>query len=624
MVSNVDDIELTGKSKDLISENISYLQKIFPEVFTEEKIDFEKLKILLGENIDDSNEKYSFTWSGKAQAIKISQKQSAGTLRPCRQESKNWDTTQNLYIEGDNLEVLKLLQKGYCNRIKVIYIDPPFNTGKDFIYPDNQENYFRISSQLNKSEGEKNIAGVKPITNPKNSGRFHSNWLNMMYPRLKLAKNLLTADGLIFISINDNEYANLKKICDEIFGEENFIENYIWEHTFRPYASSKINRKNSEYVLCYAKSKKNIKKLIGEKFVSEGLFSLTDNSVKKNSLCFSSNVVKTFLDDGIYQKGDKGICYLEDNIEVKDNTVINEFSLSGSFIWNQNYLDEQIKNNTEIIIPNESFVPYTTSQTVSQSPKKIIPRDKVGDIFKANAEIEALFGSKVFDYPKPSSLIKYLISYLDDKNFIVLDFFSGSATVADAVFKLNFEDNGERNFILVQIPEQTNEDSNAFKLGYENICEIGKERIYRAGNKIVEESGNKDLDIGFKVFKLDSSNLKKWDSDYDWSCESLTTDILKEDRSDEDLIYEIMLKYGVDLTFPVEKRGNVYSVGSGALVMCLEKNVTKEITDEILKFTKNHSSSRVVFRDDGFNGDNDKTHIKEILKRNNISCFITI
>ena len=624
MVSNMDDIELTGKSKDMISENISYLQKIFPEVFTEEKIDFEKLKILLGENIDDSNEKYSFTWSGKAQAIKISQKQSAGTLRPCRQESKNWDTTQNLYIEGDNLEVLKLLQKGYCNRIKVIYIDPPFNTGKDFIYPDNLENYFRISSQLNKSEGEKNIAGVKPITNPKNSTRFHSNWLNMMYPRLKLAKNLLTEDGLIFISINDNEYDNLKKICDEIFGEENFIENYIWEHTFRPYASSKINRKNSEYVLCYAKSKKNIKKLIGEKFVSEGLFSLTDNSVKKNSLHFSSNVVKTFLDDGIYQKGDKGICYLEDDVEVKDNTVINEFSLSGSFIWNQDYLDEQIKNNTEIIIPNESFVPYTTSQTLSQSPKKIIPRDKVGDIFKANAEIEALFGSKVFDYPKPSSLIKYLISYLDDKNFIVLDFFSGSATVADAVFKLNFEDNGERNFILVQIPEQTHEDSNAFKLGYENICEIGKERIYRAGNKIVEESGNKDLDIGFKVFKLDSSNLKKWDSDYDGSCESLTTDILKEDRSNEDLIYEIMLKCGVDLTLPVEKRGNVYSVGSEALVMCLEKNVTKEITDEILKFTKNHSSSRVVFRDDGFNGDNDKTHIKEILKRNNISCFITI
>ena len=214
------------------------------------------------------------------------------------------------------------------------------------------------------------------------------------------------------------------------------------------------------------------------------------------------------MDDGIYQKGDKGICYLEDDVEVKDNTVINEFSLSGSFIWDQNYLDEQIKNNTEIIIPNESFVPYTTSQTVIQSPKKIIPQDKVGDIFKANAEIEALFGSKVFDYPKPSSLIKYLISYIDDKNFIVLDFFSGSATVADAVFKLNLEDNGERNFILVQIPEQTNEDSNAFKLGYENICEIGKERIYRAGNKIVEESGNKDLDIGFKVFKLDSSNLK--------------------------------------------------------------------------------------------------------------------
>lgn len=621
MVSNVDDIELSGKSKDMISENISYLQKIFPEVFTEEKIDFEKLKILLGGNTDDSNEKYSFTWSGKTQAIKISQKQSAGTLRPCRQESKNWDTTQNLYIEGDNLEVLKLLQKGYCNRIKVIYIDPPFNTGKDFIYPDNLENYFRISGQLNKSEKEKNISGVKVITNPKISARFHSNWLNMMYPRLKLARNLLTEDGLIFISINDNEYDNLKKICDEIFGEKNFIENYIWEHTFRPY-TSKINRKNAEYVLCYAKFKKNIKKLIGEKFVSEGLFSLTDNSVKKNSLRFSSSVVKTFLDDGIYQKGDKGICYLEDDVEVKDNIVINEFSLSGSFIWNQDYLDEQIKNNTEIIITNESFVPYTTSQTVIQSPKKIIPQDKVGDISKANAEIEELFESKVFDYPKPSSLIKYLMSYLDDKKFIVLDFFSGCATVADAVFKLNFEDNGNRKFILVQIPEQTNEDSNAFKLGYENICEIGKERICRAGDKIVEESGNKDLDIGFKVFKLDSSNLKKWDPDYDGSCESLTTDILKEGRSDEDLIYEIMLKYGVDLTIPIEKHNNIYSIGFGTLVICLDDNITKEIANDIIDLTKDSSTSRIVFKDSSFKSDEDKTNIKEIL--NYIDEFITI
>lgn len=230
----------------------------------------------------------------------------------------------------------------------------------------------------------------------------------------------------------------------------------------------------------------------------------------------------------------------------------------------------------------------------------------------------------MFDYPKPSSLIKYLISYLDDKKFTVLDFFSGSATVADAVFKLNFEDNGNRNFILVQIPEQTDDDSNAFKSGYKNICEIGKQRICRAGDKIVEQSGNKGLDIGFKVFKLDSSNLKKWDLDYECSCESLTADILKESRSDEDLIYEIMLKCGVDLTLPVKKRGNVYSVSSGDLVICLEKKVTEEITGEILKFTKNHSSSRVVFKEDGFNSDADKTQIKEILKRNNISCFICL
>ena len=447
----------------------------------------------------------------------------------------------------------------------------------------------------------------------------------MMYPRLKLARNLLSQDGLIFISIDDNEQDILKKLCDDIFGEENFIENYIWENTFRPDNSSKINRKNSEFVLWYAKFKKNIQQLIGGKSVSDGLPSLTKNSMKKTTLHFNPNVVKTFLDDGIYVKGDKGSYYLEDDVEVKDNIIINEFSLTGRVIWGQEYLDKQIDNGTEIIIKNESFVPYTKkSEPTIQSPNKIIPNNKVGDVLKANAERDALFEDKIFDYPKPTSLIKYLISYIDEKNFTVLDFFSGSATSADSVMKLNNQDDGTRNFIMVQIPEFTDEKSKAYKAGYKNICEIGKERIRRAGDKILDESNNKDLDIGFKVFKLDSSNLEKWDPDYNNIQQSLTIDNIKEDRTNEDLVYEIMLKYGINLTYPIEEHNNIYSIGFGALIICLDDNITKEITDEILKLTNNSSTSRVVFKDSGFNSDADKTNIKEILKTNNIDEFITI
>lgn len=622
------EIELDGNSKDIVLDNISRLKEIFPEIVTEDKIDFDTLKKVLGENVDDSKERYNFTWPGKTQAIKESQKQSTGTLRPCKEESVHWDKTQNLYIEGDNLEVLKLLQKSYYNRIKFIYIDPPYNTGKDFIYSDNYhdnlENYLKISGQLVDSEGETSI-GVKLTSNPETHGRYHSNWLNMMYPRLKLARNLLTDDGIIFISIDDNEQDNLKKLCDEIFGEENFIENYIWENTFRPDNSSKINRKNSEFVLCYARFKKYIKQLIGGKSISEGLPSLTKNSMKKTTLHFNPNVVKTYLEDGIYNKGDKGSYYLEDDVEVKDNIIINEFSLTGRVIWGQEYLDKQISNGTEIIIKNESFVPYTKkSEPTIQSPNKIIPKDKVGDVLKANAERDALFEDKVFDYPKPTSLIKYLLSYIDDKDYYVLDFFSGSATSADSVLRLNSEDGGNRKFIMVQIPEQTDESSKAFKAGYENICEIGKERIRRASDKIVSETGNNDLDIGFKVFKLDSSNLEKWEPDFNNVQQSLIVDEIKKDRSNDDLVYEIMLKYGIDLTYPIERHNNIYSIGFGALVICLDDNITKDITNQILNFTNSSSTSRVVFKDSGFASDADKTNIKEILKTNKIDEFITI
>ncbi|MDY5613723.1 MAG: site-specific DNA-methyltransferase [Methanobrevibacter boviskoreani] len=625
--------KLDGKSEDIVSDNIEKLKEIFPEIVTEDKIDFDKLKLILGENIETDTERYNFTWPGKTQAIKESQKQSTGTLRPCKKESKNWNTTQNLYIEGDNLEILKLLQKTYYNKVKMIYIDPPYNTGKDFVYPDNYtdniENYLKITGQsTNINGGEKQFT---KSTNTETDGRYHSNWLNMIYPRLKLGKNLLKDDGIIFISIDDNEVENLKKMCDEIFGEENFIENYIWENTFRPDNSSKITRKNSEYILCYCKYKNNIKQLIGGKSVSNGLPSLTKNSMKKSTLTFRKKTVKFYLKDGTYLSGDKGNYFLHDDVIVKNGTNINDFKLTGRVIWGQEYLDKQISKGTEIIIKNKSFTPYTKkNEETIQSPNKIIPKTKVGDILEANAERDKLFNKKIFDYPKPTSLIKYLISYLSDKNFIILDFFAGSSTTADSIMQLNSEDKGNRKFIMIQIPEKTNEKSEAYKAGYKNICEIGKERIRRAGDKILEESDNKNLDIGFKVFKLDSSNIQKWDPEYENLTESLDkfTDNIKEDRTEEDLVYEIMLKYGIDLTLPIQKENienhTIYSVGYGALLICLEDNITKDICKPIINLSKDSISTRIVFKDSGFKSDSDKTNIKETLKVNNIEEFITI
>ena len=603
--------KISSTSLDLTNANIEKLKKLFPNIVTEGKVDYGKLKLLLGDEVDNNKEKYQFTWPGKSQAIKMAQTPSSATLRPDVKSSKNWDTTKNLYIEGDNLEVLKQLQKTYYGKIKVIYIDPPYNTGKDFVYRDNFknsiDNYIEQTQQMLSS-------------NPESNGRFHTDWLNMIYPRLLLARNLLSEDGLIFISIDDNEETNLMKICMEIFGEDNFIENYIWESTFRPDNSSKINRKNAEFVLCFAKNKRNIQRLIGGKSMSDGLPSLTKNSMKESTLYFKANTVDTFLSDGFYARGDKGAYYLHDDVEVRNGKIISPFSLTGRVIWGQTYLEEQMKNGTQIIIKNESFVPYTKkAEPTIQSPNKILPDNVVGDVLQANAERSSLFGNKkVFDYPKPVSLIKYLISFIDDNEFIVLDFFSGSSTTAHSVLKQNLEDDGQRKFIMVQLPELCSKDSVAFSEGYKNICEVGKERIKRAGEQIKSEWQNQNnslfsvdkefpYDIGFKVFKLDSTNIKPWDNEIQMDSQSLfnLSDVFKEGRSKEDVLYEIMLKYGVfDMqATEIEVNGKtMYRVGKRYMIVCLEDNITSKDIEAIGEL----SPRTVIFKEAGFNNDNDK------------------
>ena len=623
-------MKLNGESKDIIQDNISKLKEIFPEIVTENNIDFDKLKLILGDNIDESPEKYSFNWPGKNQAIKESQKTSFGTLRPCKEESKNWDLTENLYIEGDNLEVLKLLQKSYNSKIKMIYIDPPYNTGKDFIYSDNYKdnlkNYLELTEQIVKGgERERESIGIKLSTNTETTGRYHSKWLNMMYPRLKLARNLLTNDGVIFISIDDNEEFNLKKLCDEIFGEFNFICNFIRKNKSGSGHDSKNIAIEFDYILCYAKNIDEVKinqepvnvdndpkyKLVDEFVEERGKYYLRDLNYGGSYSEKMDYPIKTPEGSIIYSGGKKG----------KPNTW--RWS-EPKFKWGlKNHFIEFKKrdNNWKVYIKQYQFVDNNNKYYVRENPYRALIDFSNG---KGSNDFNEIMEKNVFSFPKPIDLIEFIQKVGSNNDSIILDFFGGSSSTAHAVLKSNAKGD-KRRFILIQVPEATDEKSEAYKAGYKNICEIGKERIRRAGDKILEESINKDLDIGFKVFKLDSSNLEKWNPDYNNLEQTLLTnrENIKEDRTELDLIYEIMLKYGIDLTLPIEKINNIYSIGYGALLICLENNITKEIAEEIIKL-KSEDISRVVFKESGFKSDADKTNIKETLRINNIDEFITI
>ena len=504
--------------------------------------------------IDKGEERYQFTWPDKRAHAHLANTPTTNTLRPCREESVDFDHTQNLYIEGDNLDVLKVIRETYLGKVKMIYIDPPYNTGNDFVYNDD---FSQTVSEYQENSGQFDNEGNCLVQNTESNGRFHTDWLNMIYPRLKVARDLLTEDGVIFISIGEQEIDNLKKCLNEIFGQSNNIETYIWESTFRPDNSSSIMRRNAEYIVCFAKNIANIDKLVGEVKKKEGLPSLTKNSMKESILKFPADIVLTYLDDGIYRKGVRDSYELLDDVEVKDGLIVNDFRLKGRMIWGQENLNREIASGTKIIIKGNGFVPYTDKGGDSvMSPTKIIPNKLVGDVLSANAEMSKLFTNKVFPYPKPLTLIKYLLSYFLNKEFIVLDFFSGSATTAHAVMQLNAEDGGNRKFIMVQLPEKTDEKSEAYKAGYKTICEIGKERIRRAGKKIKEENADKEgidkLDIGFRVLKLDSSNMQDvYYTPQDFSEQALFADNVKPDRTAEDLLFQVMLDLGVESFQPL-------------------------------------------------------------------------
>ena len=617
-IKDIDTIEkINGESLDIVKENVKKLKEIFPEVFCEDKIDFKRLEEVLGEYTDDSDERYRFEWHGKSQAIKFSQTPSKGTLRPCKEESKNWDTTENLYIEGDNLEVLKLLQKSYQGKIKMIYIDPPYNTGNDFIYPDNyrdnMENYFKIT-------GQKDEEGNRITTNSEDGGRYHTNWLNMMYPRLRLAKNLLTEDGTIFISIDDNEIDNLKKMCDEIFGENNFITNIC--HKNRDGVSNdKLISSNHNIILFYAKNYQCIHKKRHE------------FGIKRSEEDFKNYTRDDSDGNGVYTlnpvTGPGGA--------LKGNPYYEILGIKNYWRFSKERMTKMINDGLIVRINNNLYQKTYKKDMINKKKGATTWWDSVGTTAQGTKELKQMFSKSVFNYAKPIEMIEHIINYCEeDKSEIILDFFSGSSTTAHAVMKVNSEDNGKRKFIMVQLPEQCNEKTEAYKAGYKNICEIGKERIRRAGDKIVEENKDKegieDLDVGFKVFKLDTSNIKPWNPDYDNLEMTLedSVDNFVPGRTEEDILYEIMLKYGIDLTYPVDVKEicgkKLFNVGFGALIVCLDSDITLELVNEIIKYKNelNPKTCRVVFRDNGFKTDSVKTNAIEILHRNNIKEIMSI
>jgi adenine-specific DNA-methyltransferase len=617
-----------SQSTDFVAQNIETLKALFPTIVKEGKIDIKELQALLGDDVETEDEYYRFTWAGKSMARREANKPSTATLRPDKESSKDWDTTQNIFIEGDNLEVLKLLQKSYANKIKMIYIDPPYNTGKDFVYKDNYNdnlgNYLAITGQVDE-EGKRNN------TNSESDGRYHSNWLNMMYPRLKLARNLLSDDGVIFLTIDDNEVDNLRKICDEIFGEENFIGNLIWNST-KSVTNTAIVSTSHNFNLVYCKT----------------INYYTEHRTK-------------------FRLPEDGEGFSNPDNDPRGVWKADPFQVGG---WRPNQQYEIVNPKTgEIYIPNEGcswkndlnkfkellsdnrIVFGKTGEAGPQRKRflfealergKVVNTwwDDVGTTTNGTQLVKKLFdGKSVFTNPKPIDLIQRMISLGDhSKSGIILDFFAGSGTTVHAVIQQNAEDTGNRKFICVQLPEPTDENSEAFKAGYKTISEITKERIRRAGEKIKSEmkedlfsEQGKTLDIGFRAFKLDSSNIRAWDGNPEALEENLLNDgsNIKVDRTGDDVLYEILLKYGLDLTLPIEQKEiagkQVFNIGLGALFICLGDMISTSVAEGIGKWKDElqPATTKVIFKDTGFT-DVDKTNSMQILKRYGINEVNTI
>ncbi len=642
------------QSTNIVDENIKRIGELFPNCLTERldengrpevAIDFDKLKQELSKDIvEGPEERYQFTWPDKRNAIRLANAPTTDTLRPCREESVNFDTTQNLYIEGDNLSVLKLLRENYLGKVKMIYIDPPYNTGNDFVYNDN---FAQSAGEYIHNSGQEDEEGNCLVANTESNGRFHTDWLNMIYPRLKVAKDLLSEDGVIFISIDEHESHNLRKICDEVFGIGNFIAQIVWEKRYTRSNNSKRFTTLTEPLLCYVKNSTNV----------------TDIKEKRNEKA-----------DSIYTNPDNdprgvwtSVSYV--NPATKDqrpnlsyslyNPITNKEVIHPTNAWKYEKAtyEQHVKENKLYWGKNgENSYPrlkkFLFEMEGGMVPVDLWSYEDSGSTDMASKELENLLGRKIFDFPKPKELIMRILSLIinakQDTDFFVLDFFSGSATTAHAVMQLNAEDGGNRKFIMVQLPEATDEKSEAYKAGYKTICEIGKERIRRAGKKIVEELEKKKveeglfagsstgseagpLDIGFRVLKLDSSNMQDvYYSPEQFNENLLFEDNIKPDRTDEDLLFQAMIELGIELSAKIEilelsresldvhdpsskfsaqsSKTKVYNVNNGYLMACFDKDVNETTITEIAR----QHPYYFVLRDSSFATDNVADNFEQI------------
>lgn len=591
--------KLDMKSKDIVEDNISKISELFPNCISEGKIDFDMLKQELSKDIiDEGKEKYQLTWVGKKEAMINANISCNKTLRPVKEKSVDYDKTKNIYIEGDNLDVLKVLQESYLNKVKVIYIDPPYNTGNDFIYNDKFQN-----DEKSELENSKQIDEMsnRLISNSNSNGRFHSLWMSMMYPRLKLARNLLTEDGAIFVSIDENELSNLMKIMDEIFGESNYIDTIVWDKKASakgvPPANMMVNV--HEYIVAYQKNGKF--KFTGEKRDAEtDGFKNPDNDPR--GPWRESNIKST-------------IKPIEDAFTITDPNTGKEYTNTWAF--SKESLEKMIKEKRilwkETLPKQKEFMNEMTNEN-----KAIKSSWGVFDAQSTTVFLKHLIPEVKFDNPKPINLMKYLINVsTTNKNDLILDFFSGSATTAQAILQNNADDNGKRKYIMVQLQESCNEDSEAYKAGYKTICDIGEERIRRSGKKIKEET-NADIDYGFRVYKVDSSNMKDVyyaPTDLQQAQLNIFESNIKEDRTSEDLLTQVILDLGLTLDLSIEERkifnNNVYFVENNSLVACFDDTIDINIVDEICKC----NPLKVVFKESSFKTDSDKINVFERIKK---------
>ncbi|RDD31486.1 site-specific DNA-methyltransferase [Prosthecochloris sp. ZM] len=611
-------------SPNLTEEHIRKIRDLFPGCVTEAKdedgnlnlaVDFDLLKQELSDSIvDGPQERYHLNWPGKREALLTANAPIAKTLRPYREESVDFETTQNLFIEGDNLDALKLLQETYLGKVKMIYIDPPYNTGNDFIYEDDfavDKSEYELASGVRDEHGNKQFEEDRWKQNSAAKGRFHSDWLSMMYPRLKLAKNLLRKDGVMFISIDDGEVAQLRKMCDEVFGEGNFVAQLVWERAFSPKNDAKFISNSHDYVLMFAKS----------------ILDFTIGRLKRTAETDSRYTNPDNDPRGPWSSSD---------ISVKTYAAANDYPIkapSGKIIeppagrcWSlsKKAFLERLEDNRIWFGPNGDNVPrikrFLSEIREGMTPTSILFYKEVGHSQEGSQEVKKLLGDQgVFDGPKPVRLLRRLLTIANtDKDALILDFFAGSSTTAHAVMQLNAEDGGNRKFIMVQLPEPCDEKSEAFRAGYQNIAEISKERIRRAGKRIKDEKSASSLDTGFRVLKVDSSNMAEVYYTPDAVKQEMlfdNVDNIKPDRTPEDLLFQVLLDWGVELTLPICREPmhgkTVFFVDENALAACFDIGITEELVKDLAAY----QPLRVVFRDNGFDSDALKINVEQIFRQ---------